>query len=76
MDALYAGLFASAPQITTDGRDYPELPSSAALLMTGAAATSERKRSDTATLDLTRLPLGGAVDGSLMLDLTVDDRAP
>ena len=75
-DALYAGLFASAPQITTDGRDYPELPSSAALLMTGAAATSERKRSDTATLDLTRLPLGGAVDGSLMLDLTVDDRAP
>ncbi|MGH7741102.1 MAG: SpoIVB peptidase S55 domain-containing protein, partial [Candidatus Eiseniibacteriota bacterium] len=75
-DALYGGLYASAPQITADGRDYPELPESAAMLMSGGTATPDRRRSETATLDLARLPLGGAVDGSLLLDLTVDDRAP
>jgi hypothetical protein len=76
-DALYGGMYASAPQITADGRDYPELPESAALLMTGGLATPDRRRSDTATLDLERVSFGGAaVVGSLTLDLTVDNRAP
>jgi hypothetical protein len=75
-DALYGGLYASAPQITSDGRDYPELPETAALLMNGGVATPDRRRSDTATLDVTRLAVAGALDGSLMLDLIVDDHAP
>ena len=75
-DALYGGLFASAPQITSDGRDYPELPESAAMLMGGGLATPDRRRSDTATLDVTHLAVAGALDGSLMLDLMVDDHAP
>jgi hypothetical protein len=75
-DALYGGLFASAPQITSDGRDYPELPESAALLMSGGSVTPDRRRSDTATLDVTRLAVAGALDGSLMLDLIVDDHSP
>ena len=75
-DALYGGLYASAPQITSNGRDYPELPESAAILMSAGLATPDRRRSDTATLDITRLAVAGALDGSLMLDLIVDDHAP
>ena len=36
------------PQVTSDGRDYPELPGSAALLL-GGVSTPDRRRSDTAT---------------------------
>ena len=75
-DALYGGLYASAPQITDGGREYPELPETAALLMSGGTVTPDRRRSDTATLDAARLPFAGAVDGSLMLDVIVDSRAP
>jgi hypothetical protein len=75
-DALYGGLYASAPQITDGGRDYPELPETAALLMTGGTITPDRRRSETATLDVARLPFAGAVDGSLMLELIVDAHAP
>jgi hypothetical protein len=52
------------------------LPETAALLMTGGTITPDRRRSETATLDVARLPLAGAVDGSLMLDLIVDAHAP
>jgi len=75
-DALYGVVYASAPEITADGRDYPELPESAALVLGGGTVTPDRRRSDTATLDLERQPVSGAVVGSLMLDLTVDSHAP
>ncbi len=75
-DALYAALFARAPEITNEGRDYPELPSSAVIVLSGGSATNERRRSDTATMDETREALEGVVHGELLLELVVDEHAP
>ncbi|MBI5711018.1 MAG: hypothetical protein HZC42_12070 [Candidatus Eisenbacteria bacterium] len=76
-DALYAALFARAPEVTSDGRDYPELPVSAlALLSSGQAAGDLARRGDTARLEETRQPLDGLTRGELLLSITVDSRAP
>ena len=75
--ALYAVVLASAPDVTAAGRDYPELPASAAaMLSSGLAAGDQARRSDAALLDETRLPLGGVTRGELQLVLTVDSKAP
>ena len=76
-DALYAALFARAPEVTSDGRDYPELPISAlALLASGQAAGDDTHRGDAARLDERRETLGGVVRGELQLQVTVDPGAP
>jgi hypothetical protein len=76
-DALYAALFARAPEVTSDGRDYPELPISAlALLAGGQSGGDSARRGDAARLDEKREPLGGAVRGELLLLVTVDPAAP
>jgi hypothetical protein len=76
-DALYGALFARAPEVTSDGRDYPELPVSAlALLAGGQAAGDFAGRGELARLDEKREPLGGAVRGELQLQVTVDPDAP
>ena len=75
--ALYAVITASAPDVTANGRDYPELPASAAaVLASGLAAGVTARRADAALLDETRLPFSGEVRGDLQLVLTVDDNAP
>ena len=75
--ALYAALLATAPEVTSDGRDYPELPVSALMLLASdQRAGDAARRGDTAWLDERRLALGGPVQGELMLSVTVDDRAP
>jgi hypothetical protein len=75
--ALYAVILASAPEITAAGRDYPELPASAAALLSSAQATGDlTRRADAALLDETRVPLGGVTRGELQLVLTVDSKAP
>jgi SpoIVB peptidase S55 len=76
-DALYAALFARAPEVTSEGRDYPELPVSAlALLAGGQAAGNFAGRGELARLDEKREPLGGEVHGELQLQFTVDSDAP
>ena len=76
-DALYATILASAPDVTAAGRDYPELPASAAaVLSSGLASGDLARRADTALLDETRLPLGGVTRGELRLVLEVDSKAP
>jgi hypothetical protein len=76
-DALYAAIFASAPAVTAEGRDYPELPgSAAALLSSGLAAGEITNRTDAAMLGETRLPLEGVTRGQLLLPLNVDSKAP
>jgi len=76
-DALYATLFASAPEVTAEGRDYPELPgSAAAVLSSGLAAGEGVRRAETALLGTARLPLAGVTRGELQLVLTVDSKAP
>jgi hypothetical protein len=75
--ALYAVVLASAPDVTAAERDYPELPASAAaVLSSGLAAGDLARRSDAALLDETRLPLGGVTRGELQLVLTVDSKTP
>jgi len=75
--ALYAVILASAPEVTAAGRDYPELPASAAtVLSSGLAAGDLARRAEAALLDETRLPLGGVTRGELQLVLTVDSKAP
>ena len=76
-DGLYAALFAKAPEVTSDGRDYPELPISAlALLSSGAGAGDRARRGDLAKLDERRLPLDGLLHGELLIQVRVDPKAP
>ncbi len=76
-DGLYAALFARAPEVTSDGRDYPELPLSAlALLASGERAGDASRRGALAKLDERRLPLGGLTRGELVLQVRVDAQAP
>ncbi len=76
-DAVYAALFAPAPEVTADGRDYPELPISAVALLSSDQASGDRtRRGDLAKLSEQRLPLGGLVRGEVLLNVTVDVDAP
>jgi hypothetical protein len=76
-DGLYAALFARAPEVTSDGRDYPELPLSAmALLSSGEGAGDASRRGSLAKLDERRRPLGALTRGELLLQVRVDAKAP
>ncbi len=74
---LYGVLLGRAPEVTTDGRDYPELPLSAySLLVSGQSAGERGRRGDAATLDEVSLAVNGPVRGELLLEVIVDERAP
>ena len=76
-DALYAALIARAPEVTSDGRDYPELPISALMLLGSPIGAGERgRRGDSAMLEETRFDAGGQLRGELQLELVVDPTAP
>lgn len=76
-DGLYAALFASAPEVTREGRDYPELPVSALALLAGVQIAGDSgRRGDGARLDERRAPFPGPVRGELLLSVVVDARAP
>ncbi len=76
-DALYATLFAAAPEVTRDGRDYPELPVSALALMAGGQGAGDGgRRGDAARLDERRIAFAAPLRGELLLSVQVDGRAP
>jgi hypothetical protein len=76
-DGLYTSLVARAPEVTSDGRDYPELPTSAlALLASGQRAGDRTRRGDRVLLGERRVPIPGTVRGELQLEVTVDSKAP
>jgi hypothetical protein len=76
-DRLYAAFVAQAPEVTREGRDYPELPTSALVLLAGSqAAGDEAQRGDRALLDEVRRPVDGQVRGELQLEVDVDSQAP
>jgi hypothetical protein len=76
-DRLYASLLARAPEITRDGRDYPELPASALPLLAGAqSAEDATRRGIQAILDQVARPFAGEVRGELQLEVDVDPQAP
>ena len=76
-DALYAALVARAPELTSDGRDYPELPVSALMLLGSPLSSGERgRRGDSALFEESRLPTDGALRGEIQLEFNVDVTAP
>jgi hypothetical protein len=76
-DALYSALFASAPEVTREGRDYPELPISALALLAGDQAAGDvGRRGDAARLEEHRVAFEGPVRGELLLSVQVDAKAP
>ncbi len=76
-DALYATIVAGAPDVTSQGRDYPELPGSASVVLaSGLEAGDAARRAATALVGEIRLPLDGETRGELQLPLTVDTKAP
>jgi len=84
-DALYATLYARAPEISREGRDYPELPASALPLLgiagslsgsSGDGTADKSHPSDLAILDEQRQPIDGAVRGEIVLTLSVEAHAP
>ncbi|HTR97571.1 MAG TPA: hypothetical protein VMH61_06670, partial [Candidatus Acidoferrales bacterium] len=75
--ALYSAIWARAPEVTRDGEDYPELPTSALAVLAPATAGGESvRRSDWALLNVQAQPVSGVLRGEVLLDLDVDDRAP
>ena len=76
-DALYAGLWARAPEISADGDDLPELPTSALAVLASPQQTGDRvRRGDWALVQESRLGLTGVVRGELLLEVVVERQAP
>ncbi len=76
-DGLYAALLARAPEVTSDGRDYPDLPLSALTVLASPLSAGERgRRGELAMLGEQRDALPGVVRGQLLLDVNVDSKAP
>jgi hypothetical protein len=76
-DRLYSALIARAPEVTRDGLDYPELPTSAlSLLASNQSAGDEARRGDRVLLDEVRIPVSGQLRGELQIEVNVDAKAP
>ena len=76
-DALYAGVWARAPEVSVDGDDLPELPTSAlALLASPTQAGDRARRGDWALVQEAQAGVHGVLRGELLLELVVDRQAP
>lgn len=76
-DALYSALWARAPEVTSDGEDYPELPNSAlAVLASPEAAGDGARRSTWALFPGPQAKVDGELSGEIVLDVVVDRNAP
>lgn len=76
-DALYAALWARAADVSRDGEDYPDLPTSALPLLAPAQeASGGIRRGDWALVSERSFSIEGVLRGEAVLDVNVDDRAP
>ncbi len=76
-DALYAALWARAADVSRDGEDYPDLPSSAMPLLAPALEVGGGiRRGDWALVGERSVSIEGVLRGEAALDVNVDDRAP
>jgi hypothetical protein len=76
-DALHAMLWARAPEITSDGEDYPELPGSAlAVMAPSQSAGDHARRGDWVLAAEDAKSFAGVVRGELLVEVTVDSKAP
>jgi hypothetical protein len=76
-DALHVGIWARAPEITSDGEDLPELPNSAlAVLAPGQQAGDRARRGEWALVQEVKRSFDEVIRGELVLELVVDRLAP
>jgi len=76
-DRLYSALWARAPEVTSDGEDYPELPTSAlAVLASPETAGEGARRAGWALFEGPSADMRGVVRGEVTLDIVVDRTAP
>lgn len=76
-DRLYSALWARAPEVSSDGEDYPELPFSAlAVLASPETAGDGARRAGWALFEGPSLPVEGVARGEVTLDIVVDRTAP
>jgi hypothetical protein len=76
-DALHAALWARAPEVSSDGEDYPELPISALAVMASPESAGDRaRRADWALFEGPVTPAPGVLRGELTLEIVVDRKAP
>lgn len=76
-DALNLVLWGRASEVSVEGEDLPELPTSAVSVLAPAQQTGDRARTSTWALvhDL-RQPMSTVIRGELMLEVVVDHRTP
>lgn len=76
-DRLHSALWARAPEVSSDGLDYPELPHSAlAVLASPETAGDGARRAGWALVEGPSLDWPGVVRGEATLDIVVDRSAP
>lgn len=76
-DAIYTAFWARAPEVSSDGEDYPELPNSAlAVLASPETAGDGARRAGWALFEGPVLPVEGVLRGDISLDVVVDRSAP
>ena len=76
-DALYTALWARAPEVSSDGEDYPELPASVvAVLGSPESAGEGSRRAGWALFEGPVTPMPGVLRGEMTLDVIVDRKAP
>lgn len=75
--ALYATIWAKAPDVTADGEDFAELPTSAIVVMSPTQTVGDRqRRADWALMVEQRFETAGVLRGEIALDFQVDRLAP
>jgi hypothetical protein len=76
-DRLYSALWARAPEVSSDGEDYPELPISALAVLASPEATGDgARRAGWTFFEGPEAPVRGVVRGEVTLDIVVDRTAP
>jgi hypothetical protein len=76
-DAIYTALWARAPEVTSDGEDFPELPASALAVLAAPQSAGDRaRRSEWAVFADKGRPVDGQLRGEVVLELIVDRKAP
>ena len=76
-NALYSALWAKASEVTGDGEDYPELPTSSLAVLAAPQSVGDRmRRGEWALFEQPARKLDGVLRGELLLEVNVDARTP
>jgi len=76
-DALYCALWAKSPEVTSDGEDYPELPTSSLAVLAAPQNIGDRmRRGEWALFEQRPAKVEGVLRGELLMEVNVDSRTP